>query len=51
MKEKVIEHLQMVDKYHYALDSDIQRHAEAIDALYKADFDKRVAFEVACNPE
>ena len=40
MKEKVIEHLQMVDKYHYALDSDIEEHAEAIDTLYQGEIDK-----------
>lgn len=32
-KEKIIEILQMVDKYHYCLDSDIERNADAILAL------------------
>ena len=32
-KEQIIEILQMVDKYHYCLDSDIERHADAILAM------------------
>ena len=32
-KEQIIEILQMVDKYHYCLDSDIERNADAILAL------------------
>ena len=32
-KEQIIEILQMVDKYHYCLDSDIERNANAILAL------------------
>ena len=32
-QEKIRELLQMVDKYYYCLDSDIERHADAILAL------------------
>jgi len=50
MKEKVKNILDRWDNY--ILGGDINNDlAEAIDTLYKADLDKRVAFEVACNPD
>lgn len=50
MKAKVIELLNRWDNY--TLGGDINNAlAESIDTLYKADLEKRVAFEVACNPD
>lgn len=49
-KEKIIEILQMVDKYHYCLDSDIERHADAILALpLDAPSDKEIKDEIFAN--
>lgn len=47
MKEKV---KNILDKYGL-IDENYPVVINEIDTLYKVDFDKRVAFEVACNPD
>lgn len=57
MKEKIIEILEMYrystteGEYPKLTDEACNNLATEIDTLYKADLDKRVAFEVACNPD
>ena len=47
MKEKIKDHLMMVDKYASTLDSDIERHADEIMELINQEVEKRIAETVA----
>jgi hypothetical protein len=49
MKEKVKNILR--DQVSIKSTKSLNQLTDEIDTLYKVDFDKRVAFEVACNPD
>ena len=51
MKEKIKDHLMMVDKYASTLDSDIERHADEIMELINQEVEKRIAERMPSDEE
>ena len=51
MKEKIKDHLMMVDKYASTLDSDIERHADEIMELINQEVKKRIAERMPSEEE